>query len=525
MQGKPLSLINHDIRSALGDVVGGLHLIDDIALDPASRQQLERVRAAGEALERLLTEGLRLAGTDDARGSDARDPADPESAPAESIVMLDLFNALERRWGGHAAALGLDFVARLNGDLPTSIRTRAIELERILSNLLDNALKYAEFGRISLAVDKREDGALVFTVCDEGPGFSDAALGRLFSFGGRPRDATQPGTGLGLHIAKELADRASGTLSVANLSDRSGKITGACVALVLPREVWTAEPACLQRDPLPDLTGKTVLVAEDNATAQLLFSRMLRNLGATVELAGDGMTARAALSELDVDLAIVDIQMPGLSGLDVISGMRATGSPGRRVPIVAATAYVLSADRERIYAAGADAILAKPVLSLSALAHAITVALDASALRKDTERAEDRPHDGPAADEQVREPLASRLAQLVEIAGPEGRDELLLRLDNDVSGSVQSLCTAITTRNISATRMQTHVLISLTGAVGAGGLQSIMEQMNSASHRSDWTFLDKSLAKAQPSLRRLGREIQRLRKGICRVEQTWAPPA
>jgi len=522
--GKRLSLIDHDVRSALGDVVGGLELIDASQLDAPSRYQLERVRAAGETLDALLSQVLRATETGTeylAYGSG--DAGDVHAEDAQDVVLLDFLGNLERRWGGRAAALGLDLGIGCEGDVPATIRIGPVGLGRILSNLLDNALKYTGFGRIALTVRQRPDGTLVFAVCDKGPGFSDEALARLFTPSGRPPDAARPGTGLGLHIAKTLADQIGGEISVVNHSDQSGAITGACVALLLPAEVWrcdTAEPS--HQQPLSDLTGAHVLLADDNATTRALFERMLRQLGATVSLARDGRAARNALSDTDFDLAIVDIRMPCATGLEVIVATRALNGPRRHVPIIAASAFLLRPERDTLYSAGADAILAKPVLSLSAFAQGIADALDkgkrrGAAARRD---AKSLPLDGqhPAGAISApagAAPLASRLPDLIEIAGPDGRAELLRRLDDDVCSSVRSLRRAMTTRDIASIRADSHVLISLTGTVGATSLQSTMEQVNSASHRGDWTVLDTIIAMTQPSLDGLCHEIQQFRYRLC----------
>ena len=512
MQGKRLSLINHDVRSALGDIVGGLALVDATQLDVSSRRQLERVRAAGETLDALLSQML-CATTTDGESPEFEDRGDAEAEDAQDVDLPDLLGTLERRWGGHAAALGhhLDIVCA--DEVPPRVRVGPIALERILSNLLDNASKYTGVGRIALTVRLEPGGTLVFAVRDSGPGFSDEALARLFTPRGRPPDAARPGTGLGLHIAKCLADGIGGEISVVNRSDPSGAITGACVTLALPAEVWRCDATADRApQPLPDLTGHHVLLAEDNATTRTLFERMLRQLGARVSHVEDGAAALEALAETDFDLAIVDIRMPRTTGLDVIAATRALSGPRRHVPILAATALVLNADRERIGTAGADAILAKPVLSLSAFAQSVSDALEGAQRRTASLRTAAA---RPKTCGRTPAPLASRLPQLIDIAGPEGSAELLRRLDDDVSTSVESLRRAVTTRDIASVRADSHVLISLTGTVGAAALQSTMEQVNSASHRGDWTFLDTILAATQPALDGLCREIQQFRYGLC----------
>ncbi|NBC95061.1 MAG: hypothetical protein GVY27_01755, partial [Deinococcus-Thermus bacterium] len=277
-----LALVGHDIRSAAGDILGGLQLIDDSALDAESLVQLERVRAAGETLGRLLDEASAALGAPEGASLEGSD------AP---VALLDLVRDLERRWAGHAAAQGLTLGCDLATSLPPAVAVPAVELERILSNLLDNALKYADRGTITLAALRDDDGTLRFSIRDEGPGFSEVALSRLFGYGARPACSAEAGSGMGLHIAKRLADQIGGRLAAGNLAGARG----AEVTLLLPPESWRMAGDASGPGALPDLAGRSVLVAEDNPTNQALLERMLTQLGASCRIVGDGAAASEAI--------------------------------------------------------------------------------------------------------------------------------------------------------------------------------------------------------------------------------------
>jgi signal transduction histidine kinase len=256
-----LALLGHDIRAALSDVIGGLRLIDPERVDPATRLQLERMRAAGELLARLLEEGL------------AAMLGDAVDVPSGNVQLPRLLRDVQVRWAARAREKGLDFVLTEEGSLPAVITADRIGLERMLSNLLSNAVKYTDRGSVRLSVGQLPDGALRFEVRDDGPGFSDAALARLFQYAGRPLGAAKPGEGLGLHIAKELANRAGGDLSAENLPGG-----GATVALVLPPTCCrSADPPALAPLPgvMPDLSRSRVLVAEDSLTNQIVITAIL----------------------------------------------------------------------------------------------------------------------------------------------------------------------------------------------------------------------------------------------------------
>jgi CheY-like chemotaxis protein len=455
-----LALLGHDIRAALSDVLGGLRLIDLSRVDAETRAQLGRMRAAGEMLARLVEEGL--APMLGAGGS----------AQAGNVQLPRLLRDIQLRWSARAREKGLEFVMTEEGALPAVITTERIGLERVLSNLLSNAVKYTDRGRVQLAVRRAADGGLVFEVRDDGPGFSPAAMAQLFRYAGRPSGTAKPGQGFGLHIAKELANRAGGELAAGNLPQG-----GAILTLTLPPESCTAGlPAAEAAATLPDLSCHRVLLAEDSQTSQLLLRRMLETLGAEVTVAGDGFEAVQALDCETFDLALIDIEMPRLSGIDVIRALRAMAGPQARIPVLAVTAYVLRANREAIYAAGADAILAKPVLALDAFGGSIARVLART-------RAE--PPAAPAGGAAAPAMIVAQFDRLLEVAGPEAAPELLRRLLEDLRHVERQIHRALAGPDWPELRAQTHVLIALAGAVGAIRLQHAAEALNAVAHRRD----------------------------------------
>ncbi|KFI31543.1 hybrid sensor histidine kinase/response regulator [Haematobacter massiliensis] len=456
-----LSLLGHDLRAAMSDIIGALRLIDQSGLDPATRLQLERIRAAGEGMALLLEEGLSLL-----PGEDGSTDVHPTN-----IHFARLLYDLEMRWSGRAQEHRLTFALRVGDDLPQTIGLERISLERILSNILSNAIKYTDQGGVTMDVSRLPDDTILFRVEDTGPGFSKEALARLFRYQGRG-DRRKPGTGLGLHITREMADRLGAEVEV-----RNRKGGGSAVTLLLPRGSWaTLAPEPVQTAQLPDLAGRHVLLAEDSATNQMLVSRMLETMGATVTLASDGVEALDVLNQRLFDLALIDIEMPRLTGIEVIRALRAMPDARGRTPVLAVTAYVLRGNRRAIYTAGADRILAKPISGLDIFAQAIAEVL--------------LPVGGSAPPDPRHEPFdRERFEQLLEIAGPEGRRELLTRLDADLRGVERGLVTGLADDNPIEIRTHSHVLIALAGAVGAKGLQRRAEKLNRAAHLTDATVI------------------------------------
>ena len=360
-----LTLLGHDLRAAMSDIVGGLRLIDQDGFDPVTRLQMERVRAASETLARLLEDGLSLIIGDDGLSAEGRG-AEPGGDFDPGTLLLDRFlYDIEMRWSGRASERGLGFRLTRSDALPEWIAVDRVALERLLSNILSNAMKYTDTGEVRLDVQLQPSGALTLACTDQGPGFSDEALARLFEFKGRPRGNGKPGEGLGMHIARDMTGRLGGTVSVENLAGGGARVT-----LELPSGSWSA--AAPAADPaLPSFAGMHLLVAEDNPTNQTIMSQMLARLGATCRIVSDGLEALEVLASERFDIALIDIEMPRLGGIEVIHACRERETSGAPMPLVAVTAYVLRANRDAIYAAGADAILAKPLGSLQHFAAAI----------------------------------------------------------------------------------------------------------------------------------------------------------
>lgn len=488
-----MTLLGHDLRAALSDIIGGLRLIDQTSVDEATRLQLERVRASGEILARLLEQGLAQILSED----------DFAATHPANLQMPRFLYDIEMRWSGRANEKGLGFQMTVAEDVPAVLTLDRIALERVLSNLLSNAIKYTDAGEVRLDVSMAQSGALRLAVTDEGPGFSAEALARLFEFQGRPDGTSKPGEGLGMHITRHMAGQLGGTVSVENLA----RGRGARVTLDLPPETWTiAAPE--RAVELPDLSRTKVLVAEDNPTNQTIVSHMLAKMGAQFEIAADGVEALHWLERETFDLALIDIEMPRMNGIDVIRALRAKGNGQRRthMPVIAITAYVLRANRDAIYAAGADAILAKPLAGLETFGLAIANALG---------RVQD------TGDDPVPLPVTevafdrSTFDRLIEVAGPEAARELLDRLSADLGKCERGLKAGIAASDLASVRAETHVLIALAGAVGAGRLQALAKALNAAAHRRDGSTLDRYGMDAMVEIDRLIRFVaeERARRG------------
>lgn len=454
-----MSLLGHDLRAAVSDIIGGLRLIDQDGMDPATRLQLERVRTSSETLARLLEEAMAII-----FGEDAVVAGQPSN-----VQLARFFYNVEMRWSGRASEKGLLLEFRRQDDLPQVLTVDRIALDRMISNILSNAIKYTDRGRIWVDVGQSPGRGLRIAVTDQGPGFSAQALDRLFQYRGRPEDADKPGQGLGMHITKHLSELLGATISVENRPEGGARVT-----LDLPAAVLSSSGRPGSPD-LPDLSRTKVLVAEDSETNQLIIGQMLSSLGAEFETAADGVQALNWLEREKFDLALIDIEMPRLGGIDVIRAVRANDRLYSRMPIVAITSYVLRANRDAIYAAGADAILAKPIVSLDTFGMAIGNVLRRSELTPE--------EISTAKVGEIAEFRRDSFDRLLEIAGPDSTGELLSRLCTDLRKAERSLVAGLAENDLTTIRAETHVLIALAGAVGAERLGKLAQSLNAIAHR------------------------------------------
>lgn len=452
--------MGHDLRAAVSDVIGGLRLIDRDGLDDNTQIQLERVRTSGEVLARLLEQGLSMMlGEDDFA---AMHPA--------NVQLGRMLYDIDMRWSGRAKEKGLEFRARVAPDVPAVLTLDRVALERVLSNTLSNAMKYADQGIVTLDVDMAPSGALRMVVADQGPGFSSDAMTQLFEYGGRPMGLNKPGSGLGMHITRRMTGHLGGTITVANQTEG-----GARVVLELPPESWTVVDHHEEVTGIPDLSRYKVLVAEDNATNRTIIGHMLAKMGAEYEIAEDGVEALNWLGRETFDLALIDIEMPRLSGLEVIRSLRAINCRHQSMPIVAITAYVLRADRDAIYAAGADAILAKPLARIETFGKSLENVLKRNGAQVGAD------HPLPTAPGAEWGGLDSLLTE----AGPETGRELLVRLGSDLRTVHRDLTAGLAARDHALVRSSSHVLIALSGAVQAHELHRLARLINGAAHKRD----------------------------------------
>jgi len=448
-------LVSHDLRSALGHLVCAVQLLEDSALDGAAADHLAQVKVSARYMLELL---------DDAAGQ-------PSETPVTDLA--EAFAELERRWAGEAVQKGLSYQTECGNGLPDSLRMPRLDFLRVCNNVIGNAIKFASNGSIFLrAFCAGEDFQI--EIVDEGPGFSDSALLKQFSLGGRPAENLESGSGIGLYIAHSLMEKAGGAIAVEN---REGG--GAKVILRFPEDLQmkAAPPVRVEAGAiagLPDLSHLRILLAEDNPTNQLVAVQMLKKMNARVQTASDGVEAMEQFRSGDYNLGLIDIEMPRKSGLEVMREIRGQAGAQAKVKLLALTAYVLPEHRERIMRAGADGIIAKPLTDISAFGRAILK------------------HTGNAVPASRKPGTGAEMEMeiyngLQEIIGHASMQELLEKVQKDLASVQNGIRDGVLAKEAAPIRANTHILISVAGAIGAVKLQHLAEKLNAQAKTSEWS--------------------------------------
>ena len=453
------ALLAHDVRSAMFGLLGSLELIEDGGLSSESRDRLKRARTSGALLNDLLKLVF---------GGGEIQPAPTTLNVPEEIGLL------VQRWYDQAETANIQIDANISRRVETLDAIDRTGFHRIFNNLIGNSIKFMNGGTISInAVSRDED--VVISVTDSGPGFSESALGMLFEFRGRPESSPQEGSGLGLYISELLVTEVGGTISVKN---NDGE--GACVTVTFPMSTSiTIEPTRPDIEALPDLSHLNILLAEDNITNQLVVTQMLESMGAKFQVASDGVETLAVFERDDFDVVLLDIEMPRKSGLEVLREIRARKDAKSGVPMIALTAYVMQDHREKITAAGADGLIAKPIAGIAPLGHQILKYVHGTAAAPEGALLMVPLGDSPGfVDRSIFDVLTKTI-------GPDFLEEFLGKVSADFASIKKGLIAAEADENHTEWRSHSHILISVAGAIGATNLHRLAQELNISANASD----------------------------------------
>lgn len=350
-----LAMMSHELRTPMNGVLGMLQLLETTAM---TEEQIEYAALASESTEHLLKVI-----------NDILDFSRIERSELElehiAFNLADLITSCAQSFQHSAVQRGLDLQLQIPEDMRAlQVQGDPTRIRQILVNLVGNALKFTERGRVTIEPQWQSlDHELLWFTCtvrDSGIGIPAESLELMFN-AFQQADSTisrrYGGTGLGLPIARTLAERMGGTLRA-----QSEEGVGSVFTLEIP--------LALYKQSLPVLTprvhtgnghgeGRNVLLVEDNPVNRTVIEAMLRSLGFTVSVVTDGAQAVRSAESLIFEAILMDCRLPVIDGYEATRQIRQL--PGcADVPIIALTANALQGDREACLSAGMNDYLAKP---------------------------------------------------------------------------------------------------------------------------------------------------------------------
>lgn len=374
-----LANMSHEIRTPLNGILGFTSLLlRNAATDEAERRDfLNTIHASGQHLLGLINDILDLSKIEAGQFTVERVVCPTQPLIAEVLGVLRV----------RSQEKGLRLTHRWNSRLPETIQTDPYRLRQLLINLIGNAVKFTERGVVEV-VSRLDDAGpqsrLVFEIIDTGIGIPADKLQDIFKpFVQADASVTRRfgGTGLGLAICRKLAKALGGTIEVHSelgkgstftLTVETGSLQD--VELLAPAQgdtLHTAAPALTPSAEQINLSGVSILLAEDGETNRKLFDLVLRRAGAAVKVAENGRIAVESALSQPFDAIVMDMQMPELDGY---SASRALRTAGLTTPIIALTAHAMKGDEEKCREAGCSGYLTKPIdpdLLLRTLAESI----------------------------------------------------------------------------------------------------------------------------------------------------------
>ncbi len=346
-----LANMSHEIRTPLTVIDGAVHLLQKNSLLPEQRELLAMIRGSGEQLMEIINATLDL----------ARIEAGQAKVVKKEFLLKETVKNIISGFEFEAREKKLDIKMICPRHLPSMISTDEGKFTQILSNLISNALRFTEKGKVEVRLNKESNSSIRFSVEDTGIGIPEESLSLMFNkfyqIDGTAR-RQHGGVGLGLTIVKELVDLLGGEIKI-----KSNLAKGSIFYFSLPC-IPSKERLVPDRDGngTPPKTrervkkGVNILVAEDDSPTYNIIRRFLEDC--TISRAVDGEDVLKMIKEKSYDMILMDIQMPKMDGLEATRRIRERDSD---LPIIAVTARSFKTDKDKCLAAGCNDYIAKPI--------------------------------------------------------------------------------------------------------------------------------------------------------------------
>ncbi|EKT59651.1 aerobic respiration two-component sensor histidine kinase ArcB [Providencia burhodogranariea] len=464
-----ISTISHELRTPLNGIVGLTRILLDTELTSEQTSYLKTVYVSAVTLGNIFNDVIEM---DKIERRKVQLDNQPVSLP-------EFVNDLNNLSGLLVQPKGLNFVMDVAAELPEKVLTDGTRLRQILWNLIGNAVKFTQNGKVKLSIWRESDNKLFFRVSDSGIGIPKDELDKIFamyyqvtdSAGGKP--AT--GTGIGLAVSRRLAQNMGGDIQVESEIGKGSTFTLSIVAPVIEEEIIDTQE--IEEDyPLPALH---ILLVEDIELNVVVARSVLENLGNSVDVAMNGQDALSMFTPGEYDLVLLDIQLPDMTGMDIARELNKRYQKNDLPPLIALTANVLK-DKKEYFDAGMDDVLSKP-LSVSALTQVIEQYWGENTHEHVQERAENVSTD---TNESVLD--CDMLEQYLELVGPKLIYDGLEVFEKMLPGYLAILDSNMVAKDQKGIVEEGHKIKGAAGSIGLKNLQRIAQQIQSPELPAWW---------------------------------------
>ncbi len=348
-----LSNMSHEIRTPMNAIIGFTKVVLRTDLTAKQKEYLTAIKMSGDALIVLINDILDLAKVDAGKMVFEHTPF----KMALSIsAMLHLFETKIQE-------KNLQMIKEYDNRIPEVLLGDPVRLHQIILNLVSNAVKFTNTGKIvvkvSLMHEDEDNVTIEFAVTDTGIGIAADKLKNVFDDFQQATSGTSRlygGTGLGLAIVKQLVEPQGGKITV---KSKIGEGSTFSFFLTFQKTIALAELETSIEELDKEVTNIKVLVVEDIALNQLLMKTLLDDFGFERDIAANGRIAIEKVESKEYDIILMDLQMPEMNGFEATEYIRKT--IGSNVPIIALTADVTTVDLAKCKAVGMNDYIAKPI--------------------------------------------------------------------------------------------------------------------------------------------------------------------
>ena len=351
-----LAVVSHEIRTPMNGIIGMVQLLQGTGLSSKQNDYIDTIQKSGDTMMALLNDILDFEKIE--RGS-----MDIEIV---SFELKKLVNDIVILMSGHASQKGIELTSTVDENIPKNLNGDPTRLRQILLNLVNNGIKFTEKGHVSVNISISDNNKIQFSVTDTGIGISEDAQSKLFlPFTQAKKSITRKygGTGLGLAISHRLVQAMGSSIVVNSIESKGSTFT-----FTLDMSSPNADSSDIENtdstseDQSPKTPPMKILITEDNEMNRKVVEGLLTQQGHSSLMAANGLEALDIWRKHKPDLILMDIQMDGLSGVEITKKIRSNADLSlAKTPIIALTGNVMLEDIKDFFAAGMNGFIAKPI--------------------------------------------------------------------------------------------------------------------------------------------------------------------